>query len=279
MSHDTVAVRGPVLRGRGVVLGGGGLSGFAWLGGVLSELPPMLSSADRVVGTSAGALLAARLLGGRDLADLGAHLDALAGVRLRPGAVAAMLAAQVWPSRRHALQWLGRRAARPTPITERDFLRLIEDVIGTDDWPPSLVVAAVDAGTGRPAYFTVRSEVPLGRAVAASCAMPGVFPPVRIEDHAYLDGGLRSPANVQLVTGCARVVVLAPQGRSARPVRRPAHQVEKLREDGAEVVLVQADLPGAQALSASALPAARELGRSQGRLAAPAVRELWAGHH
>ena len=257
------------------MLGGGGLTGFAWLGGVLSELPPILPTADRVVGTSAGALLAARLLGGRDLADLSGQLDALAGVRLRPGAVAAMLAAQVWPSRRHALQWLGRRAVRPTALSERDFVRLVEDVIGTDEWPPALVVAAVDAGTGRPAYFTVRSAVPLVRAVAASCAMPGVFPPVRIEDRAFLDGGLRSPANVQLVTGCARVLVLAPQGRSARPVRRPAHQVEKLREDGAEVVLVQADLPAAQALSASALPAATELGRSQGREVAADVRALW----
>lgn len=259
-----------------MVLGGGGLTGVAWLAGVLGELPPVVTTADRVVGTSAGALLAARLLAGGDDQGLRSHLDALAAVRLDVASVAALLVAQVSPSRRHALQWLGRRAARPTALGEDDFVRLVEDVIGTAEWPPSLVVVAVDAAAGRPAYFTARSGVPLGRAVASSCAMPGVFPPVRIEDRSFLDGGLRSPANVQLATGCARVLVLAPQGRSARPVRRPGHQAAKLREDGAEVVVVQAELPAAQSLSAAALPAARELGRSQGREVAPAVRNLWS---
>ncbi len=265
----------PEPRGRGVVLGGGGLTGLAWLDGVLSELPPVVTTADRVIGTSAGALLAARLLGGGEAAGLAERLDALAEVRLGFGAVAALLGAQVWPSRRHAVQWLGRRAARPAALTQDAFVRLIDELIGNAEWPASLIVAAVDAEAGRPAYFTARSDVPLGRAVAASCAMPGVFPPVRIEDRTFLDGGLRSPANVQLVTGCARVLVLAPQWHSARAVRRPAHQVAKLREDGVEVLLLQSNLPGYQVLSKSALPAARELGAIQGRAIAGAVRELW----
>jgi len=260
-----------------VVLGAGGLTAIAWLHGVLDALPPVLDGADRVIGSSAGALLAARLLGGGTPEGLSAHQAELAGVRLGAPVVARLLAAQVWPSRRHALIWLGRAARRPVALTEDAFVDLIGRAVGTSAWPASLVVVAVDAESGRPAYFTARSGVDLNRAVAASCAMPGVFPPVTIEDRTFLDGGLRSPANADLASGCDRVLVLAPSGASARVVRRPGHQVERLRAEGAEVVLVQGPRPRLDAMAAEALPAARERGHAQGDQAVDAVRELWAG--
>lgn len=263
---------------RCVVLGGGGLTGIAWLAGVLTELPPVLSEAERVIGTSAGALLAARLLSGADAAaGLTAQLAELARVRLPTPAVARLLLAQVWPSRRHALQWLGRSALRPVSLAQVDFVRLVQRAIGASDWPPSLVVVAVDALAGRPAYFTARSGVPLALAVAASCAMPGVLPPVWIEDRHFIDGGLRSPANADLATGCNRVLVLAPQWRSARVVRRPGYQVQKLRGEGADVLLVQSSNSDRQVLSASVLPRARQRGRDQGMAVAGQVVQLWRG--
>ena len=275
--------------GRAVVLGGGGLTGIAWLGGVLDELPPVLATADRVVGTSAGAVLAARLLGGGDSSTLGGLVPYLSNERLRPSAAASLLAAQVWPSRRHALQWLGRRAVRPVsrvarftarpgsrPLSEAAFVDLVGRAIGAATWPRALIVVAVDALAGRPAYFTARSQVPLASAVAASCAMPGVLPAVRIERRWFLDGGLRSPANADLATGCDRVLVLAPQWRSARAIRRPEHQADRLRAYGAEVVLLQSPNRERQSLSADALPAAREAGRRQGRAIAAEVGRLWA---
>jgi NTE family protein len=261
---------------RAVVLGGGGLTGIAWTAGVLSELPFVLTGADRVIGTSAGAVLAARMLGGGDDAGLRDLATELAPARLRPTAVSRLLAAQVWPSRRHALQWLGRRAAAPTALSEPAFVDLISRAVGGSDWPAALIVVAVDALAGRPAYFTARSEVPLALAVAASCAMPGVLPPVHIEGRPFLDGGLRSPANADLATGCDRVLVLAPQGSSARVVRRPEHQVAKLRDEGAQVLLLQADLAPHASMSASALPAARQRGQRQGRAARSAVEHLWS---
>ena len=81
--------------------------------------------------------------------------------------------------------------------------------------------------------------------------------------------------NADLATGCDRVLVLAPQGRSARVVRRPEHQVAKLRDGGAQVLLLQADLAPNASMSASALPGARERGRRQGRAARSAVEHLW----
>jgi len=260
-----------------VVLGGGGLAGMAWLHGVLDALPPLLAGADRVIGTSAGALLAARLLGGGSLEGLAAHVAELAGVRLRVPVVARLLGAQVWPSRRHALIWLGRAARRPVALTEDAFVGLVGRAVGAVAWPASLVVVAVDADSGRPAYFTARSKVDLHRAVAASCAMPGVFPPVTIEDRTFLDGGLRSPANADLAAGCARVIVLAPSGASARVVRRPGHQADRLRAAGAEVLLLEGPRPGLDAMAAEALPESRERGGRQGRQAAAAVRRLMPG--
>ncbi len=258
-----------------MVLGGGGLTGIGWTAAVLGELPPVLPGADRVIGTSAGALLAARLLNGGDPAGLRGFTTELAAARLRPAAVGRLLAAQVWPSRRHALQWLGRRSSGPTAVSEAAFVDLVARAIGYADWPPALIVVAVDALAGRPAYFTPRSDVPLALAVAASCAMPGVLPPVHIEGRAFLDGGLRSPANADLASGCDRVLVLAPQGRSARVVRRPEHQAAKLRDAGSEAVLLQAGIASHSSMSAAALPAARERGQQQGRAARDAVQHLW----
>lgn len=273
-------------RPRAVVLGGGGLTGLAWLHGVLHELPDVVGTADRVIGTSAGALLATRLLSGGDADELTPLVAELSGVRIGAVAGAALLAAQVWPSRRHALQWLGRRAARQRSamasgagrrgrLSEDAFVELVGRAIGDSEWPESLIVVAVDAVSGRPAYFTPRSDVDLTRAVAASCAMPGVFPAVEIEGRLYLDGGLRTPANADLAADCNPVLILSPQSRSVRQVRRPAHEASRLRANGATVVLLQDEQPSVDALSVTALDAARERGRRQGRNAAAEVRDVW----
>lgn len=260
---------------RALVLGGGGLTGLAWLRGVLDELPEVVGDAERVIGTSAGALLAARLLAGGDPDGLRDHIAELADVRIGAADGLRLLAAQLWPSRRHALRWLGRRAVRPAALSEAEFVDLVARAIGATDWPASLTVVAVDAVAGRPAYFTPRSEVDLARAVAASCAMPGVLPAVTIGGRPFLDGGLRTPANADLASGYRRVLVLAPQGRSVRDVRRPGHQAARLRAEGAEVVLIADDRPGLDAMSPAGLAGARERGRHAGRAAAAVVRELF----
>lgn len=260
-----------------MVLGGGGLTGIAWLHGVLDAMPPVVGTADRVVGTSAGGLLATRLLLGGEATGLRDHVEALAGVRFGPAAVARLIAAQLWPSRRHGLQWLGRASARrSTSMTEDEFVALVAAALGSTHWPETLVLVAVDTRAGRPAYFTRRSGVELPRAVAASCAMPGVFPAVTIDGRRYSDGGLRSPANADLASGCERVLILAPQGRSVRPVRRPSYQAERLRAEGAEVVLLQAVRPEIDVMASGGMQAALDRGRAEGRTITAEVAALWA---
>ena len=67
--------------------------------------------------------------------------------------------------------------------------------------------------------------MPLLHAVAASCAVPGVYPPVRIDGRRYVDGGMRSAANADLAQGYDRLVVLAPIPRGVGPMASVDAQV------------------------------------------------------
>jgi NTE family protein len=69
-------------------------------------------------------------------------------------------------------------------------------------------VTAVDAESGEPVAWDRGSDVPLDRAVAASCAVPAVYPPVTIGGRRYRDGGIRSATNADLAAGCSAVIVL-----------------------------------------------------------------------
>jgi NTE family protein len=96
------------------------------------------------------------------------------------------------------------------------------------------VVTAVDAATGEFRTFDRDSGVPLVQAVAASCAVPGVYRPVTIDGRRYVDGGRRSAANVDLAEGFERVVVLAPIACGAGPMTSVDAQGTGLRARVAE---------------------------------------------
>ena len=86
------------------------------------------------------------------------------------------------------------------------------------EWPAHpLVVTAIDAHSGAFTRFDASSGVPLVDAVAASCAVPGVWPPVSIGGRRYIDGGVRSVTNADLASGCGRVLVLAPMPADVAP--------------------------------------------------------------
>jgi NTE family protein len=254
---------------RALVLGSGGLTGLAWQTGLLAGLADagVDLGADLVVGTSAGALLGARLAAGEPIGELYgaladrfaldaartgpvrrpaghriARVDADVGRRLAVPALARLLAAQLFPSRRHALAWLGRRAAREwTPAASDRFVRAVAGDLHGKPWPASLVVVATDAASGRPAFLSARRPAELASAVAASCALPGVFPAVRVEHQLLLDGGLRSPANLDLAQGADTVLALAPLGTAVRAHRRPSDQAAQLRRAGVHVLLLTPD--------------------------------------
>jgi NTE family protein len=132
-------------------------------------------------------------------------------------------------------------------------------------WPDrDLRITAVRARDSQRVVFGAPGapQVDVGTAVAASCAIPSYFAPVHIGGQAYVDGGVHSPSNADVVAADRPdiVVVLSPmslgRGTATRPradlavrlaVRRYlSREVAGLRRRGAEVVVFQPspqDLP------------------------------------
>jgi len=273
---------------RALVLGGGGITGIAWEWGVLAGLAEAgiaLGDADLVVGTSAGSVVGAQVANGLD-----PSVRYKAQLEPPDGEVAAALGAGVML--RFALAMVGSRAPQRvrqrigrlsqrtgTSATEQERIAVIESRLPVKDWPasPRLAITAVDTETGGFRVFDQESGVPLVLAVAASCAVPGVWPPVTIDGRRYMDGGVRSGVNADLAAGYDKVVVLAPIPRGFGPMAGAAEQV---RELGGQVVLVT---PSAEALKAFGRnmldPAARAAAARAGLAQAPSlvesVRAAW----
>jgi len=270
------------------VLGGGGVTGVAWELGVLAGLAERgvdLAGADLVVGTSAGSVVGAQLTSGRPVAEL--YQAQLAG----PGQEVARrlggrtLAGMFWavmraPTPLAARQRLGRLAVAARTGSEDERKAIIASRLPSTGWPEQkLVITAVDTATGEPAFFDRDSGVPLADAVAASCAVPGVWPPVTINGRRWMDGGMRSAANADLADGYDRVVVIAPLTRGFGPMVGAAKQVAALAERS-RVVLVAPDKQAKAAIGRNVLdparraPAARA-GHAQSATVAAAVAEVW----
>jgi NTE family protein len=275
----------------GVVLGGGGIAGIAWEAGIVIGLRRMgldLSSADVIVGTSAGSVVGCHLAFGTNLQALAAMTPA------RPGAEAAavqgvsvdVILNTLAPLFDQALDPAEARrrvgaAARAAAGDEDVYLARIASLLpATDRWPPRrLVVTAVDTGSGEPVAWDGGSGVPLGRAVAASCAVPAVYPPVTIGGRRYMDGGVRSATNADLAAGASAVIVLDAIGHLTP--REPLQ--EELAALGAISTLViipdesAAAVMGANLLDIAVAAPAFEAGLKQAMSYAEAARAIWPG--
>ncbi|PWU22677.1 MAG: hypothetical protein C5B48_09835 [Candidatus Rokuibacteriota bacterium] len=227
-----------------LVLGGGGILGEAWMTAVLAGLSDAADfdprGCDAFVGTSAGSIVSAVLVAGieprarlGDLPEPPAVAESELGGPQGPvakalelgvaaaGTVAAPVAAiglgAIEPGgallRRAAL-----RRVRPGVRSLERLGRELEEAGATFDG--RLSVAAVDIGSGRRVMFGAPGApaAPVGAAVQASCAIPGVFRPVVLNGRSYVDGGVWSPTNLDRapVRGGARVLCLNPTG-SLRP--------------------------------------------------------------
>jgi NTE family protein len=280
-------------RRTALVLGGGGITGIAWEIGVVAGLAEAgidLTSADLVVGTSAGSVVGAQLRSGVDVAALyERQLEPPSQERVaRMGrgtlaryALAMLLARRDDTAFRRRIGQLSRTAADSgvTPSEEQRRAAIASRLPSTQ-WPDRpLMVTAVDTESGEFTTFTRDSGVELLAAVGASCAVPGVYPPVTIAGRRYMDGGMRSGANADLATGYDRVVVLAPIPRGIGPMASVDAQVTSLVS---RVAAVSPDAASRTAIGKNVLdPAAREpsarAGRAQAAAVADRVAEVWQG--
>jgi NTE family protein len=137
-------------------------------------------------------------------------------------------------------------------------------------------LTAVDCVSGELTVFDAVSGVSLVDAVAASSAVPGIWPPVTIEGRRYMDGGVRSADNADLAAGAERIVVISPLGLdSPLPTPMPLREVlAGLKGGGADVTLISPDEASVAATGSNALDQATRVpaataGRAQGRAGLP----------
>ncbi|WP_406443705.1 patatin-like phospholipase family protein [Streptomyces sp. NBC_01613] len=279
------------MHGTALVLGGGGPVGAAWMAGVLAGLTDAgidLRRADVVIGTSAGAIYGSRLTGGQPPREM--YERQLAGEdRIDLDVTTAQTLRFLWaalgsrdPER--SVRRLGRAAltARTAPASEMfDAVRAI--LRGATDWPArALRIAAVDAVTGEVATFDADAKVDLVDAVAASCAVPLVWPPVALDGARWIDGGCRSTANLQLARGYRRVVAVAPIPSAVGPHPSAQQQAADLAAEGATVSLLCPDRAGRRAMGRdmtvnARCPATARAGYAQATELAESVADVWNG--
>jgi len=274
------------MAGRALVLGGGGITGAAWEIGMLAGLRADgvdLTTADVVIGTSAGSLVGAQILGGTPLDELYAR-------QMRPpvgevaskmglGVLLRFVAPLLLPGDEQAARArIGKAALRARTIPEGERRRIIAGRLPSHTWPQrDLRITTVDAETGEFVVLRRDSGVELVDAVAASCAVPLVYPPVTINGRRYVDGGVRSVANADLAAGFDPIVVLAPIAVSFRRSQR----LEVQLGSDARSIIVTADAQARKAMGRQALDPARRAasaraGRTQAPTIARAVAEVWA---
>ncbi len=210
------------MTGRALVLGGGGVTGIAWELGILKGLLDAgldLSSADLVVGTSAGSVVGSQASDGNDLGELVemqrspalAARERTVDFDLERMAAAFTGLMQGVQSPRELRARIGALALMAPTASESERLAIITSRLPRHEWPARrLLITAVDTATGDPVVWDRDAGVPLVLAVAASCAVPGVWPPVTVDGRRYMDGGVRSGTNADLAAGHGVVVILAP---------------------------------------------------------------------
>ena len=277
---------------RGLVLGGGGITGIAWEIGLLTGLAEAgvdLTGADRIVGTSAGSIVGAQITSDRTLEELyRIQLEPprdeapLASIGLRVVGEFAVGLLRAPGDLEEFGRILGARAARKaaagrTPTIAERYEQVRIRLV-TTQWPErDFVVTAVDAETGELAAFAPGGDVGMEDAVNASCAVPCVYPPIPIGSRTYIDGGARSGANADLAAGCDPVIALTPADRAVGPLRSASQQLAQL---GVGHLVIAPDQASTRAIGKNVLdPAARprsaRAGFAQAGAYAERVRELW----
>jgi NTE family protein len=276
-------------KGRALVLGGGGVAGIAWLNGLLfglAEVGVDVTGAELLVGTSAGSAVAAQVASGLPLKELYARQTdpALQNRELVPTGVSVSSVMETWMQLAYenegdpvaVRRGLGARALAAETVAEEKRRAVIEERLPSHEWPErKLLVTAVNALTGELRVLDRDSGVGLVDAVAASCAVPMIWPPVTIGGVRYVDGGVHSVNNLALAAGYERVLLAAPMDDPSLEeeigvVESEGGRVEVIRPDEASTAAF-----GADPLAPSTRTPAAGAGLAQGRAAATGIAAFW----
>ena len=280
----------------GLACGGGGDVGVAFTCGVIGAIFDATGwaapNADYIVGTSAGSILGAALRAGIPASDF--HATMIGSDEVSPLGRSKLTDQVLWgenenlpPLARDALtnaRLTGpellpkgmRNPLRTSPISlaaaalpegrlDNDFVSKKIEFLSGSRWPVApLLITATQMNNGRRVVFSRNSRIPapLPKAVAASCAIPSVFKPVTIDGSKYVDGGLHSSTNadVLLPHELDAVLIVAPMSvrrlassAAAGPMRTASRtavlrEETLLRDAGTTVLTIHADLRSVKAM-------------------------------
>jgi NTE family protein len=285
---------------RALVLGGGGPVGIGWESGLAVGLTGEgihFGAADLIVGTSAGSVVGAQLALAMDLNEgiarmAGAPLPVVeggAGIEALMTAMAEAMASGASPEEGRIA--LGRVATEAKTVTEDVFLGAF-DLVGGLAWPEAYACTAVDVETGDFQLWDSTSGVDLRHAIASSCSVPGVFPPITIGGKRYMDGGMRTALNADAAIGHDVVVAVScfalalPEGMSDPMFDAVSAAIEaeltRLRTAGAALEVI-APSPeflelsgwGLNLMDPTLAAAAFDVGVRQAALEAERLRAVW----
>jgi len=283
-----------------LVLGAGGNSGTAWMAGVLAgfhDAGLRRIEADRMLGTSGGSIVAAVLAAdgpldtyyrdemrrARERAAAGRQVVPVAGksVEQVTGALMAAVAGLTDPY--EIRRRVGKLALDEPTVPLPEFRAQMAAYLPYERWPARHFGAvAVDVHSGEPRVLDAGAGVDVATAIAAACSIPMINPVVTIDGSGYMDGGIRSNENLDLVGEVDRVLVLSPRGLKCPQAfggESLDAEVEQIRRAGARVEVLQPegemlDLVCEHMLDTTASVQIAEAGREQGRRVAGSVAFL-----
>ncbi len=279
---------------RALVLGGGGVAGVAWELGILMGLYDSgvdVRDADLIIGTSAGSVVGAQISSGTDLETI--FTSQLTPVEETKERKVEFDPVQMMEAFRQAVTGagtdpiairarIGAYALTVPAVPEEERRAIIETRLPAHTWPQQrLLIVAVDTGTGEEFIMDRTSGVSLVDAISASCAVPGIWPPVTIAGHRYMDGGVRSATNADLAHGYDRILILNPLGANANFLGAGLDgEVAELEREGSQVLVIAPDSASATAIGLNPLdPETRQpsalAGRAQGRELTASIAVLW----
>lgn len=285
----------------GLVLGAGGSVGLAYHGGVLAAIEEATGwdprTAELIVGTSAGSLTATMLRLGLPASDLTAITE---GGALSPEGAAISERGTLHNPRARTRAVLGYRPFADLAAVGHGLLHpwsmnpasLVAAFLPAGVVPTEALSVGLDAAyeghwSGRPMWIcSVRlrdgrrvvfgregaPDASVGQAVAASCAIPSYFRPVRIAGDRYVDGGVRSMVNLSLVADLDldMVIVSSPMSWASRwpgfgvdiamrqlSRQQLAREIRQVRQRGSEVTAFQPTRRMAVAMGPNAMDARR----------------------
>jgi NTE family protein len=254
--------------------------------------------ADLIIGTSAGSVVGTHLASGRDPREM---LDEMRNEPPAPignGApqmdvAAATAIFQRWASfdamTDEACTEIGRMAIAANAMPQSQWLEGFARN-GWEAWPPTpLLLTAVDCESGVLRLFDATQGVPVHIASAASCSVPGLFPPVTIEGRRYTDGGVRSFTSADAAARIEPDVVLimavfgpVDRGVHALAARQLDREVARLEAAGASVRVIKMDQAAIEACGMNLMDASKraptaDAGEKHALSLAPELRSWWAG--